>query len=109
MRHQFTKETAAAAGKKSKRGETKITLEIREVFGQLVNDNLDNVKTWLQEVGSDSPKEAINLIIKLSEFVVPKLRSQELTNNFDIENLSDNELDILIKKLTQNEIETRVN
>ena len=34
---------------------------------------------WLAQVAADSPKEALDMMIKLSEYVIPKLARQEIT------------------------------
>jgi hypothetical protein len=56
----------------------KATHEIREAFKELVEGNLDNIATWLQDVAEDDPEKALNIILKMSEFVVPKLQRQEI-------------------------------
>jgi|TARA_R100000479_G_scaffold133967_1_gene71319 hypothetical protein len=56
----------------------KATKEIREAFKLLVEDNLDNMKVWLSDVAEDDPERALNILLKMSEFVVPKLQRQEI-------------------------------
>jgi hypothetical protein len=34
---------------------------------------------WLEEIGEQSPEKAFNMMLKLSEFVVPKLARKELS------------------------------
>ena len=46
---------------------------VKEVYGQVVNTNLDNVNEWIQEVGQTNPLQAIKLILKMSDYVLPKL------------------------------------
>ena len=46
---------------------------VKEVYGQVVNTNLDNVNEWIQEVGQTNPLQAIKIILKMSDYVLPKL------------------------------------
>ena len=56
----------------------KATKEIREAFKLLVEGNLDNMKVWLSDVADEDPEKALNILLKMSEFVVPKLQRQEI-------------------------------
>lgn len=46
---------------------------VKEVYGQVVSTNLENVNDWIQEVGNTNPFQAIKLILKMSDYVLPKL------------------------------------
>ena len=46
---------------------------VKEVYGQLVSTNLENVNGWIEEVGNTNPFQAIKLILKMSDYVLPKL------------------------------------
>lgn len=52
---------------------------IREAFTKLVEDNLENMNTWLEEVAKDNPVKALQIIEGLAEFSIPKLQRTELT------------------------------
>ena len=52
---------------------------VKEVYGQVVNANLENVNEWIQEVGITNPFQAIKLILKMSDYVLPKLSRTEYT------------------------------
>ena len=45
----------------------------------LVEDNLENLSIWLKELGEQSPEKAFNIIVKMSEYFLPKLARQEVT------------------------------
>lgn len=62
------------------------TKKTKEAFGLLLEGNLDNLSTWLEAVAADDPKEALKIIMALSERFVPKLSQQQLTDG-DGENL----------------------
>ena len=56
------------------------TKKTKEAFGMLLNDNLDNLSLWLAEVAAEDPKEALKIVMALSERFVPKLSQQQLTD-----------------------------
>jgi len=56
----------------------KATNEIRDAFKLLVEGNLENMSVWLSDVAEDDPEKALNILLKMSEFVVPKLQRQEI-------------------------------
>ena len=57
----------------------KKTEAIRGAYQNLVEMNLENMSLWIQSVAADNPKEAMDLMIKLSEYVIPKLARTEVT------------------------------
>lgn len=57
----------------------KTTAEIREAYQKLVEDNLTNMTKWLGEVAQQNPEKAMELMLKLSEYMIPKLARQEVT------------------------------
>lgn len=56
----------------------KATAEIREAFKRLIEENIDNFGVWLSDVAAEDPEKALSIIVKMSEFVIPKLQRQEL-------------------------------
>lgn len=57
----------------------KTTAEIKEAYQKLVEDNLTNMTKWLGDVAMENPEKAMDLILKLSEYMIPKLARQEVT------------------------------
>ena len=57
----------------------KTTAEIRDAYQRLVEDNLTNMTKWLGEVAMENPEKAMDLMLKLSEYMIPKLARQEVT------------------------------
>ena len=64
-----------------KGSKNKTTENIRKAYQQLTEDNLDNMTVWLAQIAAEDPKQAMELMIKLSEYVIPKLARQEITGN----------------------------
>jgi hypothetical protein len=56
------------------------TKKMKQAFALLIEANLDNMTTWLEQVAAEDPKSAMDMVIKLSERFVPKLSQQQLTD-----------------------------
>jgi len=59
----------------------KTTREIREAYQNLVEMNLENMTAWLASVAAEDPEKAMDLMLKLSEYIIPKLARQEVVGN----------------------------
>ena len=59
----------------------KTTKEIREAYQNLVEMNLDNMTMWLEQVAMVDPEKAMDLMLKLSEYIIPKLARQEVVGS----------------------------
>lgn len=46
---------------------------VKEAYSQIINSNLENVNDWIEEVGNSNPFQAIMIILKMSDYVLPKL------------------------------------
>lgn len=90
-------------GGREKGTPNKVTREIREVYKELIENNLSNVENWLETVSQENPDKALSFIIRLSEFVVPKLQSTNLSNSMNFENLNDEELNLIIDKICRHD------
>ena len=62
-----------------KGSKNKNTQEVREAYQRLVEGNLENMSQWIQAVDAEDPAKAFDLMVKLSDFVIPKLARTELT------------------------------
>jgi hypothetical protein len=81
-------------GGRPKGSKNKINSNIREMFEQLVNYNLVNMQTDLNEL---SPKDRLEILLKLSEFIIPKLN--RVDNTLSTEN---EQIDIIIQRVDSN-------
>ena len=68
------------------------TKDIKEAYRLLVENNLDNMQTWITKIAAKNPERAINIIISLSEYIVPKLARTELSGNVNDEQLENNKV-----------------
>lgn len=93
--------TGKKFGGRKKGTPNKSTKETRETFKKVLNDNLDNLDVWLNKVADKNPEKAINILLKISEFIIPKLNKIEVeeTPKDEFENMTDEELDAELKRL----------
>jgi hypothetical protein len=67
------------SGGRPKGRPNKTTQEIKEAYQQLLESNLDNMSTWLARMASEDEGKALDYMLKLSEYILPKLARQEIT------------------------------
>lgn len=60
----------------------KTTSEIRAAFQQLVSNNIDTLQSDLESM---EPEKRVSYIIKLSEFILPRLQSLSFENQIELE------------------------
>ena len=65
------------AGGREKGTENKATKDIKAAYKQLIEDNLENLTKWLEQIAMDDPAKAVNIMFALSEYVIPKLARTE--------------------------------
>ena len=46
---------------------------VKEAYSQIITSNLENVNDWLAEVGKANPLQALKIVIKMGDYVLPKL------------------------------------
>ena len=59
--------------------QNRTTKAVREAYQKLTEDNLDNMSIWLSQIASEDPSKAMDLMLRLSEYIIPKLARQEIT------------------------------
>lgn len=68
------------AGKGRPKGQpNKATQKAREAISTILDGNVYRIQGWLDEVAAEDPKAAMNAVITMLEFGVPKLARTELT------------------------------
>ena len=68
----------------------KDTQEVKEAYLALIQGNIPRLQEWLDRVAERDPGRALDLLLKLSPFVIPKKKEMDLT--------IDNPINILIPK-----------
>ena len=67
----------------------KTTTRIKTAYAKLLEDNLDNMSGWLAEIAQRNPDKAVELMLKLSEYLIPKLARTEqvIEGGLDLQNI----------------------
>lgn len=55
----------------------KQTMEIKEAFRNLIEQNTPNMIAWMEQIAAVDPAKALSICADLAEFVVPKLARSE--------------------------------
>lgn len=66
-------------GGKEKGTPNKATKDQRELITKIIDNNIENIQDWIDEVASTDKKRAFDMVKDLMEFSIPKLKSIELT------------------------------
>ncbi|WP_462390236.1 hypothetical protein [Phocaeicola coprocola] len=76
----------------------KVTYSLKEWITSLINKQRTQIEQDLQEL---EPKERLQMIEKLMQYVIPKQAAQQVKLDFD--NLTDEQLQQIINELTKEE------
>ena len=79
--HRFKPGQSGNPNGRPKGATSKDTRKIKEAFHNLLENNLDNISLWLSQVAAKDPQKAVDLTLRLSEYVIPKLARQEIVGN----------------------------
>ena len=75
---KFEKGLPRAEGAGRKAGTpNKTSSEFKEAVAELIDCNQSKLQIWLDKVAEDDPAKAFDLVIKMMEFVIPKLSRTE--------------------------------
>ena len=57
---------------------------IREAISDIVAGNIENIQKWLDDIAGDDPSKAMNLLLQLMEYKIPKLSRTEMKLDADV-------------------------
>jgi hypothetical protein len=57
----------------------KSTSKVKDFYLELLEGNLENIQSWLNQTAAEDPKGALDFLIKLSPFVIPKKTETDMT------------------------------
>jgi len=72
---KFEKGHKLATGR-GKGNQNKTTVEVKRNFQHLFDNNLSSVQEWLDKTARNNPAKALELFLKLAEYVVPKAKQE---------------------------------
>jgi len=55
------------------------TEKIKNAYTQLIEGNLENIQMWLNDTAAEDPARALDFLIKLSPFVIPRKQQSDIT------------------------------
>ena len=55
------------------------TREVREAYQLLVEKNIGNLEAWLKKIAEKDPNKAFDIVLRLSEYFIPKMTRTEIT------------------------------
>ena len=93
---KFEKGMSGNASGRPKGAENRATGELRTVIGDLLTREMTPAKLRAILAKLD-PAQRLNYLIKLTDFVLPKLKQTDL--NIELEKLSDEQLDTIINRI----------
>lgn len=64
---------------REKGSKNKATIEIKQRYTELIQGNLGSIQDWLNQTAANDPAKALDFLIKLSPFVIPKQVQQEVS------------------------------
>ncbi len=70
-------------GGRPKGSVNQVSRDFKETIRMLLEANSVNVAIWLERVAEENPAKALELLSRLAEFAVPRLKSVELSGDKD--------------------------
>lgn len=57
----------------------KVQQSVKEAFELMVKENIPNFNIWIAQIAEKDPAKAMDIILKMSEFIIPKITRSEIT------------------------------
>ena len=70
-------------GGREKGTPNKTTSEVREAYRMLVESHQQHFALWLRQVARQDPYKAMDLMIRISEYFIPKLARTDMKHEFE--------------------------
>ena len=75
----FKKGKSGNAKGRPKGARDKTNSDIKQAFQSIVEGNLSNIEKWLKEVATDNPAKGLEMVLRMSEFIIPKMKATDIT------------------------------
>ena len=63
----------------------KTTKEIREAYQMFTENNMDKFQEWIDTVAKKNPAKAMEIVLAMSEYFLPKLQRTEVSHEGEID------------------------
>ena len=83
-----------------KGSKNRMTQTIRDQIQNLFDDNFDTIQ---QDLESLEPRDRLKFMTDLLPYLMPKLQSTTYSQKIDLDNMTEEDLDILIERITNDE------
>jgi hypothetical protein len=75
----FVKGDPKPPGSGRKKGQrNKSTVEIQDAIKRMLNNNSENIESWLKQVADEDPYKALNILQSFCDYAVPKLQRTDV-------------------------------
>lgn len=74
---KFTKGKSGNPAGRPAGSEDKVKKDVRSAYQAIVEGNLPNIENWLNVIARENPAKALDFMLKLSEFILPKMKAAE--------------------------------
>jgi hypothetical protein len=97
-KHLFQKGESGNPAGRPKGSKNKASVELRKGFEALAQSNIPQVQGWLDEVAEENPEKALDLFLKMAEYVTPKLARTENVHEVDEDSVTGFQINIVRKE-----------
>lgn len=81
-----------------KGAKNKINGQMRDLIQQLFDDNFETIQEDLESL---EPKDRLKFLSDLMPYLLPKLQSTTYSQKLDLDNMSEEDLDLLINRIVE--------
>jgi hypothetical protein len=75
----FVKGQSGNPAGKPKGTKNPTTEKVKQFYLELLNGNLGNIQMWLNQTAQSDPSKALDFLLKLSPFVIPKKQETDIS------------------------------
>ena len=97
-KHLFQKGQSGNPAGRPKGSKNKASIELRKAFEELQARNFVHIEGWLQDVAEEDKAKAVELYLKMTEYIMPKLARTENVHEVDEDSVTGFQINIVRKE-----------